>query len=111
MLVRQMGYTKALEFALLGKPLLSEQMLEYNFISKIAENPLEEALKLAQEINNLAPLSVKMVKKNLQYANEKELGDVLSREKYVQRFLGFSQDYKEGVTAFLEKRKPSFKGL
>lgn len=111
MLVRQMGYTKALEFALLGKPLLSEQMLEYNFLSKIAENPLEEALKLAQEINNLAPLSVKMVKKNLQYANEKELGDVLSREKYVQRMLGFSQDYKEGVSAFLEKRKPNFKGL
>lgn len=111
MLVRQMGYTKALEFALLGKPLLSEAMLEYNFLTKVIENPLEEALKLAAEINNLAPLSVKMVKKNLQYANEKELGDVLSREKYVQRFLGFSQDYKEGVSAFLEKRKPNFKGL
>jgi 2-(1,2-epoxy-1,2-dihydrophenyl)acetyl-CoA isomerase len=110
LLVRQIGYTKALEFALLGKPLLSEQMLEYNFLTKIAENPLDEAMKLAQEINNLAPLSVKMVKKNLQYANEKELGDVLSREKYVQRMLGFSQDYKEGVSAFLEKRKPNFKG-
>ncbi|WP_408099203.1 enoyl-CoA hydratase/isomerase family protein [Peredibacter sp. HCB2-198] len=110
MLVRQMGYTKALEFALLGKPLLSEAMLEYNFINSIAENPLQDAVKLATEINNLAPLSVKMVKKNLQYANEKELGDVLSREKYVQRMLGFSQDYKEGVAAFLEKRKPQFKG-
>jgi 2-(1,2-epoxy-1,2-dihydrophenyl)acetyl-CoA isomerase len=111
MLVRQMGYTKALEFALLGKPLLSEQMLEYNFINSIAENPLDEAVKLAGEINNLAPLSVKMVKKNFQYANEKELGEVLNREKYVQRFLGFSEDYKEGVTAFLGKRKPQFKGL
>lgn len=110
MLVRQMGYTKALEFALLGKPLLSEAMLEYNFINSIAENPLQDAVKLATEINNLAPLSVKMVKKNLQYANEKELGDVLNREKYVQRMLGFSQDYKEGVAAFLEKRKPQFKG-
>ena len=110
MLVRQMGYTKALEFALLGKPLLSEQMLEYNFINSIAENPLDDAVKLAGEINNLAPLSVKMVKKNFQYANEKELGEVLNREKYVQRFLGFSEDYKEGVTAFLGKRKPQFKG-
>jgi 2-(1,2-epoxy-1,2-dihydrophenyl)acetyl-CoA isomerase len=110
MLVRQMGYTKALEFAILGKPLLSEQMLEYNFINQIAENPLEEAVKLAGEINNLAPLSVKMVKKNFQYANEKELGEVLDREKYVQRFLGFSEDYKEGVSAFLGKRKPQFKG-
>jgi 2-(1,2-epoxy-1,2-dihydrophenyl)acetyl-CoA isomerase len=110
MLVRQMGYTKALEFALLGKPLLSEQMLEYNFINRIAENPLEEAIKLSHEINQLAPLSVKMVKKNLHFAAEKELGEVLNREKNVQRFLGFSKDYKEGVSAFLEKRKPEFKG-
>jgi 2-(1,2-epoxy-1,2-dihydrophenyl)acetyl-CoA isomerase len=51
-----------------------------------------------------------MVKKNLHYANEHELQHVLSREKYVQRFLGFSQDYKEGVSAFFEKRKPNFKG-
>jgi 2-(1,2-epoxy-1,2-dihydrophenyl)acetyl-CoA isomerase len=64
MLVRQMGNTKALEFALLGKPLHSEEMLEYNLLNRIAENPLEEAVKLAEEINNLPPLSVKMVKKD-----------------------------------------------
>ncbi|MGE3608468.1 MAG: enoyl-CoA hydratase/isomerase family protein [Bacteriovoracaceae bacterium] len=111
MLVKQMGYTKALEFALLGKPLLAEQMLEYNFINRIAENPLDAAIALSTEINALAPLSVKMAKKNFQFALDKELCEVLVREKQAQRFLGFSQDYKEGVSAFLEKRKPQFKGL
>lgn len=110
LLVRQLGYTKALEFALLGKPLLSEDMLKYNFINQISEQPLAAAQELAAAVNALAPLSVKMVKKNLQFAAEKELGEVLAREKYVQRFLGFSEDYKEGVSAFLEKRKPQFKG-
>ena len=110
MLVRQMGYTKALEFALLGKPLLSEEMQEYNFINHIAEECIAKALEMAAEINNLAPLSVKMVKRNFHFANEKELGQVLEREKHVQRFLGFSQDYKEGVSAFMEKRKPQFLG-
>ncbi len=110
MLTRQLGYTKALEFALMGKPLMSEEMLSLNFINYIAENPLEKALELATAINALPPLSVKTVKKNFQYALDKEMVEVLEREKHTQRFLGFSEDYREGVKAFLEKRKPEFKG-
>ena len=105
-----MGYSKALEYALLGKPLLSEDMLKYDFINQVAEKPLEAALVLSHDINQLAPLSIKMVKKNFQFAAEKTMDEVLLREKYAQRYLGFSEDYKEGVGAFLEKRKPNFKG-
>lgn len=110
MLTRQMGYTKALEFALMGKPMSSEEMLHYGFINSISENPFEKAMELSASINTLAPLSVKTVKKNFQFALDKELVSVLEREKHTQRFLGFSQDYKEGVAAFLGKRKPEFKG-
>jgi 2-(1,2-epoxy-1,2-dihydrophenyl)acetyl-CoA isomerase len=85
-------------------------MMKYNFLTEISENPLSRALELAEEINVLPPLSVKMVKKNFHFAAEKDLSAVLEREKFAQRFLGFSQDYKEGVSAFLEKRKPQFKG-
>jgi 2-(1,2-epoxy-1,2-dihydrophenyl)acetyl-CoA isomerase len=110
MLTRQMGYTKALEFALMGKPMLSEDMLQYGFINAISEKPLEQALELSRSVNALAPLSVKTVKKNFQFALDKELVSVLEREKHSQRFLGYSEDYKEGVSAFLGKRKPEFKG-
>ncbi len=109
-LVRHMGYSKALEFAMMGKPLLSEKMEEYNLINKVAENPLEEAKALSVEMNKLAPLSLKMMKKTFQRSQEDSFKNILECEKDAQRFLGFSSDYKEGVSAFLQKRKPEFKG-
>ncbi len=109
-LTKAMGYSKALEFALFGRALMSEQMLEYGLINEISDDYKTRALEMAAEVNTLPPLSVKMVKKNLQYALDKSFDEVIQRETYAQRFLGFSKDYKEGVSAFLEKRKPNFKG-
>lgn len=109
-LVQAMGYNKALEFALFGKPLMSEEMLEKGLLNEIAEQFMDRALEVSTTINGLAPLSVKAVKKNLQYALGHTFEDVVQRETYTQRYLGFSEDYKEGRNAFLEKRSPKFIG-
>src|SRR5690554_1190943 len=110
LLTQNLGYSKALEFALLGKPLLSEKMLQFNFINEISPSPFERAMEIASQVNALAPLAVKMVKKNLKAAMDLSFEQTLEQEKATQRFLGFSEDYKEGVRAFLEKRKPQFTG-
>jgi 2-(1,2-epoxy-1,2-dihydrophenyl)acetyl-CoA isomerase len=109
-LVRSMGYSKALEFCLTGKPLMSEEMLNYGLLNGIVDDPLATALEISETIADLAPLSVKTVKSNLQYAEDQHFKSVLEREIATQRYLGNSQDYTEGVTAFLDKRKPVFTG-
>ena len=110
LLTKNLGYSKALEFSLMGKPLLSEEMITFNLINHISEAPLEKAIEITSKINALAPLAVKMVKKNLKAACDQSFNETLEQEKATQRFLGFSEDYKEGVRAFLEKRTPQFKG-
>lgn len=109
-LVRAMGYSRALQFSLFGERLEAHQMLDFKLINEISDNPLDSSLEWSQKINQLAPLSVKMIKKNLQTAQDQTFDQVIWRETYTQRYLGFSNDYSEGVKAFFEKRSPKFQG-
>jgi 2-(1,2-epoxy-1,2-dihydrophenyl)acetyl-CoA isomerase len=109
-MVKSLGRQKALEFFLMGSPLVSEDLLTAGLINHIDEDCLARAFSLASSINGLAPKSVELIKKNLQFALDNTLESTIERETFVQRFLGNSEDYKEGVSAFLEKRKPNFHG-
>lgn len=109
-LSRHLGYSKALEFSLLGKPLMADQMIEAGLINEVSEDEKGTALKIAEVINSLAPKSVELIKKNLQFSFESDFNNTIERETYSQRYLGWTEDYKEGVAAFLEKRKAEFKG-
>lgn len=109
--VRALGYQKAMEFFLMGQPLMAEEMLAAGLINVLDENVLERALKYSAVINKLSPVATETVKKNLKSALDSTYSESMERETYAQRFLGRSADYKEGLAAFLEKREPQFTGI
>jgi 2-(1,2-epoxy-1,2-dihydrophenyl)acetyl-CoA isomerase len=108
--VRALGYQKTMEFFLMGKPLMSEEMHAAGLINVLDEAVLERALEYSTNINKLSPVATEMVKKNLKAALDSNYNESMERETYTQRFLGNSNDYKEGLSAFLEKREPQFTG-
>ena len=106
--VKTLGHRKTLEFFLLGVPLTSEELLQSGFLNAVEEDPLGVARKMASAINDLSLESTALIKKNLQRALDVGYGESLENETRVQRYLGRSQDYREGLRAFFEKRKPVF---
>ena len=74
------------------------------------ERYLEEALALADEIAARAPLAVQFGKEAVNHSFESFLADGLADERRAFYFLFSSQDQKEGMQAFVEKRKPEWKG-
>ena len=79
-------------------------------INKISENPLDEARVLAKNFSNMAPLSIKETKSNINYSIGRNFEESLAKETSSQTIQGSSEDYMEGVKAFFEKRPPIFKG-
>jgi len=107
---RALGEKRTLDFFLFNNPLLSEELASAGLINNVSTTLLESAKEVAQNINAMAPNCVELIKKNIQFAAERTFKESINNEIYAQRFLGNSQDYKEGLSAFFEKRAPNFKG-
>jgi 2-(1,2-epoxy-1,2-dihydrophenyl)acetyl-CoA isomerase len=99
-----------MEFFLLGEALTTDELYEAGLINALAVDPMEKAQEYAQAINKLSPLSSELIKKNIKASLDSNYSDSMERETSVQRFLGNSADYKEGLSAFLAKRQPQFTG-
>jgi 2-(1,2-epoxy-1,2-dihydrophenyl)acetyl-CoA isomerase len=106
------GYHKAFEFCTLGSKVTAAEAYRLGIINKLV--PLEEldaAVKeFAERYAAAAPKSMSLIKKMLNKSLSSNLRDMLQYEAYSQEIAGMSDDYKEGVAAFLEKRKAVFKG-
>lgn len=107
---RALGYQKTMEFFLMGEALTSEELHSARLINALSDDAMAKAQEYAQTINKLSPLATEMIKKNIKASLDSNYNDSMERETHVQRFLGNSADYKEGLSAFLEKRQPNFKG-
>lgn len=111
-LTKAVGKAKAMELILTGRFLSAEEAYFYKLINKIVpvEMLLHETLALAKEIAQMSPVAVQLAKESINRSFETSLDEGLHFERK-NFYLSFaSEDQKEGMRAFVEKRKADFKG-
>jgi enoyl-CoA hydratase len=111
-LTRVVGKALAMEMVLNNRALSAQEALQHGLVNRVVpvDKCLDEALKLAEEIASRAPLAVCAAKKMINQTYERTLADGLAEEKQQFYNLFSTEDQKEGMQAFVEKRKPEWKG-
>ena len=111
-LTRAVGKSAAMEMILTGEPIDAREAHRLGLVARVVPNELvvEDALALAAKIATKSPLALRLAKEAVNAAYEMSLTDALAHERRLFYLLFASEDQKEGMAAFLEKRDPDFKG-
>jgi 2-(1,2-epoxy-1,2-dihydrophenyl)acetyl-CoA isomerase len=111
-LPRLVGQARALGLALTGEPLAAETAADWGLIWKAVDDEALDAEvdALAARLASLPPLGLAAIKEMIRSSWGHSLDQELTHQRDEMRRLGYTDDYREGVAAFLEKRAPKFTG-
>ena len=111
-LTRNLGQARAMGLALTGEPLSAEQAAGWGLIWKCVDDEAldREVDALASKLAAMPPLGLAAIKRMIRSSWDRSLDQELDLQRDEMRRLGFTDDYREGVAAFLEKRPPIFTG-
>jgi enoyl-CoA hydratase len=109
-LARAAGERRAKELIFTAEPFDAQQGYEWGIVNRVCDNALQDALEVAEKIARNAPLAVRQAKKSVHYGLQMDLATGYRFEIEAYNQLVGTEDRKEGVRAFNEKRKPRFQG-
>ncbi|SIS74535.1 MULTISPECIES: enoyl-CoA hydratase/isomerase family protein [Alicyclobacillus] len=112
-MARLIGYSKALDLCITGRTLKPREALEIGLVDKVfpAEEVRERTFEYAHRLSTSASYAVSNIKLSIMNGKEMPLNVAIRYEGELQNLLFRSQDAKEGLSAFLEKRTPKFQGV
>ena len=107
-----LGYARAFEWLASGRRLSAAEAHAWGLVSEVVEHDAlgSRAAEVAAGLAALPTRGIGMTKRLLHYAGRATLEEHLEREAQLQAAAGETEDYREGVSAFLEKREPRFRG-
>ena len=111
-LTRAIGKARAMRMILTGEPITAVEAERVGLVAVLTQDELvvEDALALAATIATKSPIALRLAKEAVNAAYEMSLTDALAHERRLFYLLFASEDQKEGMAAFMEKREPDFRG-
>jgi len=112
LLSRLVGYSKALEIAISGEKVFGEECNKLGLTNKLVkdEEVLTRAIEWAEKLSKKPTLTIGITKEDMIFSESNSLHDTIAFEAEQQVIAFKTEDHKEGVSAFIGKRTPNFKG-
>ena len=112
LLARTIGRVRAMEMALFGDKVPAEKAMEWGMINRIVEDDqlMPTALEMAEKLASGPTIALSLARELIWKACESDFDEAIYDERLAQRTAGRTDDFKEGVSAFLQKRPAEFKG-